>query len=423
MKRALAVAAALVLLGCSNQPPPPPGRPSPDRSRTASPPPATGEALAALDRLCPDIEFPSVRGATGPVPAELRAVEDMVERARGLDYEEPVDMQAVTRRRMAELVEEQTAGPEIDRFLARRGRALEVMGAVPPGTDLAQAFRDFSTSQVIGFYEPDEDVLVFIGTDRLRAFDKFTLTHELVHALEDQRFDLGKLIDLDEECREEAGMAARGLAEGSATSYSLTAVREGFTEKELTELAEQALSMDPSIPDSVPEFLVKLEEWPYLEGMAFVDELRDVGGDDLVDYAFEHLPVTTEQIMHPDRFPKDTPIPLDVLDAAGPSGWETIDVGEVGEAWLKAYLEVLDAPDSAEAAEGWDGGIYRAWSDPDGRRTVVVLETAWDGPDEAEEFAQALEGSLDGPPVEVSVAGDRVTVRFGSDAAALGSLP
>lgn len=410
---------ALTITACGSPQPPPPPRPerssvAPESPVAPSPPAATGEALAAAARLCPNVPATQPGGSRGPVPRSLREVQVPIERARGLEFLEPVDMRAVDPERMAALVREQIRGPGVTRYLRDRGRALEAMGAVPPGTDLARAYEDFTTSQVIGFYDPNADVLVFVGEERLSAFDRFTLVHELLHAIEDQNFDLDRLLAFDENCRDELGLAARGLAEGSATAYSLTVLQQAFTADELTEIGRDAMSADIQLPRSVPDFMVRLEEWPYLTGMSFVAALRERGGDAEVDRAFEQLPVSSEQIMHPERYPDDVPVELDVPDILGPAGWETIDVGEVGEAWLGAYLDVAGADDPASAAEGWDGGIYRAWAAPSGE-VVVILATAWDSAAEAQEFASAISDAM--PQAEVRLEGDRVTVRFERDGA------
>ena len=85
-----------------------------------------------------------------------------------------------------------------------------------------------------------------------------------------------------------------------------------------------------------------------------------------MDEALTTFPVSTEQILHPERWPNDVPQPVDVPDL-GPAlgaGWRDLDVMTVGEAWLQLMLALrLDAGDAERAAAGWDGGIYRAWTD------------------------------------------------------------
>ena len=62
----------------------------------------------------------------------------------------------------------------------------------------------------------------------------------------------------------------------------------------------------------------------------------------------------------------------------------------VGEAWLQIMLALrLDAGDAERAAAGWDGGLYRAWTD--GAHTAVVLRTVWDSAEDAQEFSDAMQ--------------------------------
>jgi hypothetical protein len=146
-----------------------------------------------------------------------------------------------------------------------------------------------------------------------------------------------------------------------------------------------------------------------------VTALDQRGGIDAIDEAFTDLPVSSEQIMHPERYPDDVPTPLDIPDVSeelGP-GWKDLDVMEVGEAWLALALKQrLDADPSNAAAAGWDGGLYRAWSDGDD--VAVVLETAWDSEQDAAEFADAIEEWIDDGAAEVLSTGSRVRVLFAS---------
>src|SRR6185437_9784165 len=134
----------------------------------------------------------------------------------------------------------------------------------------------------------------------------------------------------------------------------------------------------------------------------------------------------TEQIMHPDRYPNDVPIPLDVPDRSSAlgRGWTTIDVSDAGEAFLDLLLKLrLDGSRADEAAAGWGGGIYRAWANGD--HVAVEMSTAWDTAGDARQFASAMTEWIDagsGPARVLPVAGSRVRVLFGSDAASLERL-
>jgi hypothetical protein len=149
-------------------------------------------------------------------------------------------------------------------------------------------------------------------------------------------------------------------------------------------------------PEGVPPFIFDLQLWPYTAGQSFVTELEARGGIAEVDRALRTFPVTTEQILHPDRYPSDRPTRVDVPDLASDlgSGWGDLDVMQVGEAWLQAMLDLrLDDSTAEAAATGWDGGIYRAFTD--GSDAVVMFATAWDTQADADAFAQAVREWLD----------------------------
>jgi hypothetical protein len=298
------------------------------------------------------------------------------------------------------------------------------MGVIPPDADLRTALHEFYSGQVIGFYDPVSTELVFIGSQDPSPVERVTLAHELTHALDDQHFDLERLNVLEAECRDEELLAGVGVAEGSAQYFASQWAARYLSPDEL---AQVAFGGSGSGPQGVPEFVTELQYWPYLEGLSFVSQEAGSGGIEAIDRAFEDLPVSTEQVTHPDRYPSDEPTPTGVPDL-GPAlgeGWTDIDVMTVGEEWLAAALDLhLDGPTAGDAAAGWDGGRYRTWSD--GEEVAVALQTEWDSEDDAAAFADAMEqwlGEADlGSRSEVLASGSRVTVLWAPDDATLDAM-
>ncbi|HSJ50805.1 MAG TPA: hypothetical protein VLA90_05905, partial [Actinomycetota bacterium] len=182
-----------------------------------------------------------------------------------------------------------------------------------------------------------------------------------------------------------------------------------------------------SAPTSdIEPFISAVQGWPYTEGLRFITTLERDGGLEAVDGAFRDLPVSTEQIMHPERYPNDLPVPVDVPDLAPAlgRGWADLDVQFVGEMWLRLALALrLDGSAAAAAAAGWDGGTYRAWTH-DGR-VALVLATVWDSEEDASEFATAMEEWLGEGSQDAAVLapeGVEVRVLFASDPSTLALL-
>jgi hypothetical protein len=424
-----ALLAVLVVSACTGSGSEPLGSetaaPVPSAPETTSPAP-TGprSAQAALDRLCrrPPPQ-PASTGSEGPTPPAIKQVEGQVQEIRGLEFTERVPVDAASHDDLVKGLIQSFDSSYPARMYDRRSRAWQTIGVVPPGTSIRRSIERFAGSQVIGYYDPLTGQLVFIGTEDPTPVQKVTLAHELTHALDDQHFRLDRLNTLENDCADEAFQAALGAVEGDATYFMIVYAQRFLT---LDEQLELGLGTAPSTT-GIPPFVLELQTWPYTAGLSFIEAMDRRGGTEAIDRAMESFPVSTEQVIHPERYPNDAPTPVNVEDLSrelGP-GWTDLDVMGVGEAFLSIMLGLRLPPVTSEAAAaGWDGGTYRAWSD--GEHVALVLSTVWDEPRDAAEFASATRqwlGSRGGRSASLlPVEGQRVRVLFASDAATLASL-
>lgn len=386
-------------------------------------------AAAAMRTLCvaPTLNPGNVE-PNADTPPEIAQLESEVAQVRGLDYLHPVAVQAISDQEMDQKLEAAFADAYPVEYYARRSAAWRTIGVLPPGTDLRESLRAFLTGQVVGFYDQETGELVFRGEGDVGLTERLTLAHELTHALDDQHFRLKRLDAIAAGCRDEDFAAALGLIEGSAQYYSTQALIRFPPSLGLGDIAAalaDALTSGQGL-EGVPPFVQELELWPYTAGQAFVTQIAAGGGNAAVDRAFETLPKTTEQVMHPAAYTGDVPSKVDIPDLTGALGpaWGDLDAMQVGEEWLRAMLALrLDDATAGEAAAGWDGGVYRAWSD--GTDVAVVVRTAWDSPEEAADFAGAMQAWIDagaGAAVVLPPSGDRVGVVFATSDALVQTL-
>lgn len=388
-------------------------------------PTGPGSAAAALAHLCVHQSPgpPSTVAPEGPTPPAIAEVERKVEQIRGLEFTQRVAVHPATHAELVKGLQRSFDASYPAGLYERRSRAWQAIGAIPPGTSIRAALRRFGSSQVIGYYDTLTHELVFIGSADPSGIERDTLAHELTHAVDDQHFGLGRLDHLANTCQDDRFDAALALAEGDATSVQLAYAQRYLTLQEQIRLGLQGGGSTAGIPP----FILNLETWPYTAGLGFVHALTARGGERAVNDAFTHLPVSTEQIIHPDRYPNDVPQPVDVPDLAPAlgGGWRDLDVMDVGEEWLSILLALrLDGTTAAAAAAGWDGGIYRAWSDGD--HVAVVLSSVWDTEADATQFADAMQrwiAASPGQPAAVQpVTGEHVRVLFASDGPTLSAL-
>jgi hypothetical protein len=423
LRRVAGVLALTILAACTVG-----GSGSRDGAPNASAGPAGGYAVpiphvapggaptlrAAIAKLC--VAPPSTHGtpATGTLPPDLVSIAQAVEQARGHRYKHYPPATEVTNSQMDRRLLKnfrQTTSRQAD---DRRTVAWRTIGVIGPNDDLYRAYRAFTAGQVVGYYDPETGDLVYLGSGSLDFSERFTLAHELTHALDDQTFDLTRLDPLTAHCQDERTQAALGLVEGSAQYFAAVAVAENPSinlSDLLQAIADAANSGNP--PPGVPQFVFDQQLWPYSTGESFVASLVASGGTAAVDRAFQHFPVSTEQIIDPAMYPSDPPEPVSIPDltaALGPQ-WGDLDAMTIGEEWLRGMLALHDGV-SPDAATGWQGGGYRAWTD--GHDVVVALRTRWDEPDRAATFASALQdwAAAQQPAPSITRTGRDVTAVF-----------
>jgi hypothetical protein len=345
-------------------------------------------------------ELEARSGSASGSDRSLDEIADAVARLRELSFRTTIEPEVLSASALAarvrSLFEQDSPREEVD----ATQRVLETIGVAEPGTDLWELFVAAHEEQVAGYYDNREKRMVVLGDDIAdpSPFTRVILAHELTHALTDQHFNLGRLDRLRKRGEDEATAAFLALIEGDATLLMSLYLSEEMTpDEQLAALVEQDVSSDAL--DAMPPFLRASLLFPYTDGLVFVRTLYDRGGFAAVDRAYRDPPVSTEQILHPERYlgTSDDPLAVELpplRPSLGPS-WRRLTGGSIGELDVRLMLDLpvrsggLSARDAAVAAEGWGGGGYVAMGR--GERTLVAVMTAWDSPEEASEAAESIE--------------------------------
>jgi hypothetical protein len=126
--------------------------------------------------------------------------------------------------------------------------------------------------------------------------------------------------------------------------------------------------------------------------------LRNNGGWDAVDAAFDDPPVSMEQIIHPERYlERDHPLevsvaPVDTVLAAS-DGWAFVMERTLGEFYLRRHLRTqsLSNREVSRAATGWGGDRFQLYYNDRADELAWVLNLTWDTAQDAAEFAEIYE--------------------------------
>jgi len=285
------------------------------------------------------------------------------------------------------------------------------LGLMKPDIDLEAVLIDFLLSQVAGFYDPETDtmnVILLSGeapTDTIPILEQITYSHEYVHVLQDQHFDLEALLDrIDATENSDFQLAVISLVEGDATQ-AMTDFTLELAEEDPLALAAAVFSAGAdvgtvTIPDTVPAVIEEELLFPYLQGQVFVSAIRNNGGWSAIDTAFrENLPQSTEHIYHPERYlAGDMPIEvsLGTVGALLDDRWRLAQDTPVGEFYLRQHLGIyLDGAQVTAMTTGWGGDRINIWVDDTTGELVWVLHQVWDTPEDATEFADGYADFLD----------------------------
>lgn len=237
--------------------------------------------------------------------------------------------------------------------------ALKALGLLDPDVSLAEVYQDSLTAGAVGFYDADTEQLVVRG-DQLDLFGEAILVHEFTHALDDQWFDLGRVMGDDEA---EYGFSA--VIEGNATRVeeAWRAELDPGQQRQLERDELAALSSeDLATYDELPSIVQELDLSPYTDGFIFMRSVAAAGGEEAVDAALVDPPGTSEEILD---LGTDRSVDAEVILDPPPAGGQVVDEGRLGELLTRLWLGRL-------AASGWGGDYYVAWIDGDGRRCIIV---------------------------------------------------
>jgi len=266
--------------------------------------------------------------------------------------------------------------------LRREGLLLQITGFAPPTFDYLSEMLKLLEAQLEGFYEPKNGTM-YLAADLKGPQAQATLAHELVHALQDQKWDLRKRSDYKPGRGDEA-MALACLAEGDATSLMLDFLMK--PDKSALDIPDDALrelmasGMNIGDVQSVPHILRSTLIAPYMEGLGFVHELRRKGDWKAVDRAWDRPPTTTEQIMHVDKWEANEgpiAIPAPTALALG-EGWNKDDEDTFGElGFALTFAEWMDVEEARKAAAGWGGDRTSVFSKGD--QIAHAVHVRYDG--------------------------------------------
>ncbi len=366
---------------------------------------------------------------------EATAIAKQVGAIRGLSLKHQIAKGLRNRKQLRKALIKRLGEEVTDEDVANEAKVFKKLGLMPADLNYKQTLLDVLTEQIAGFYDQNTKKLYIMEGIPLEL-QRPAMAHEIFHAIQDQHFDIQRMVEpISSKENGDFALARSALIEGDASVVmidfslyengvlprgqvksvvdipmmanvlkQLSRKDMGALQKMVPKGAAQNSPIDPSqLSESAladaPRMVRKMLVFPYFGGMRFVIAARAGHTWKKVNKVYRHAPVSTEQILHPDRyFAGDEPVELDFQTDPVLDHQKLIYDSVFGEYQMRLVLEQhllhgdSDAKGRAEvdrAMTGWGGDRMRAFEDDAGHVLLTHL-SEWDTIKDAHEYFDAL---------------------------------
>jgi hypothetical protein len=337
---------------------------------------------------------------TPEIKKKMDEIQVQVIQERGLVPNHTLTRSLLTPAELKEKVKTEIMAGYTEESAADDKALLSSFGVINSDFDIQNFIETMYSEQIAGYYDDVTQSMYVVSGSGFGAEEQLTYAHEYTHALQDQNYDLQNGVGLDDSiCNENTDRcsAVQALIEGDASLSEEKWQDMIFNTQDYRTVMNFALNMNTPVFNSAPNFFQQDLLFPYTYGLDFVDYLYLKGGWDAVNHAYHQLPASTEQIMHPEKYPQDQPVEVTLPDISDLDlgGLQLQQQGTMGEWYLFLMLSTgenssdrLDAVTAAKAAKGWGGDAYIIYTDPDQNEKLLVQCVQWDDASESGEFYQ-----------------------------------
>jgi hypothetical protein len=369
-----------------------------------------------------------VTRADGLNETELDAVVNRsmarVEYVRGLEFRRTVPVEIISRETFRNRTRSWTPSGAAR---LRTNVLWEAAMMINESTDAAATQRSNVGAGVQGYYAPGRDHIVIVSDNETTLeMNEITLSQELFHALQERRFDISSYNRTTLEQRN----ARNGIVEGDGNYVDYRYQQRCGAEWDCL-MPRRSGDGGGGGGGDIHLGLYQVRFQPYSDGVAFVHDRYREGGWDAVDAVYDRPPASTEQVIHPSRYPDERPANMTVRDRSA-DRWQRLDpdrrptYASLGEAgmfvmfWYPSYVETrragyprtvvvphrshlnytesgsLDRLDPFNydhpVTDGWDGDRlvpYVTNESATTNETGYVWKSRWDSDADATEFRDA----------------------------------
>jgi len=316
-----------------------------------------------------------------------------IEKETGVLFKSPPTIESRTRDEVAKFVRQQLESDRARTQLAGQESAYKLLGMVPDTMNLLALLQRLLEEQIVGYYDPATKVL-YVVDGAAPALLRQTVSHELVHALQDQYVKIDSVqAQVDNADRQSA---AQAVLEGQAVFLQLRMdpnaspmlkMPGGWDRiRDAMKDAQTGMPVFSAAPRVVREGLL----FPYLGGADFVRRFIEKRPEKelLLD-----LPISTKQILNDAAYftgskaTRDVPV---TVTLPAPRTGTVVYSNSFGEFETRLLLvqHLKDEALARRGASGGDGDKFAVVRTANG--DAIVWATAWDSAVDAADFLDLM---------------------------------
>lgn len=316
-----------------------------------------------------------------------------IEQQLNLKFKTPPTLETRSRAEVAKFVAQQLTSDRAKRQIEGQQSAYRLMGLVPDTMDVGALLQRLLEEQIIGYYDPKTKVLYVVEGSSQDLLQQ-TVTHELVHALQDQYVPIDSIqADVSNADRQSS---AQAVLEGQAVYTQLfvdpnagPVIRMPGGWDRIRDVIRDGQTVMPvfaSAPRAIREGLL----FPYLGGADFVRRFVEHRP---IEELLTDLPVSSRQILNDASYftasPAERAVPINVT-LPTPSRGTVVFSNSFGEFETRLILveHLKDEVLARRAAGGLAGDQFTVVRTPSG--DAMVWASVWDSSVDAADFMTVM---------------------------------
>lgn len=316
-----------------------------------------------------------------------------IEKELGLPFKTPPKVEQRTREEVAQFVRKQLDSDRGRAQIAGQEAVYRLLGQIPDTLQLSALLQRLLEEQIVGYYDPATKVL-YVVDGAPEALLKQTVSHELVHALQDQYVNIDSIQNQTDDSDRQ--VAAQAVLEGQAVLMQLRIdpnagpmlkMPGGWDRiRDMIRDGSVGMPVFASAPRTVREGLL----FPYLGGADFVRRFIEKRPEKEL---LADLPTSTKQILNdaayftPTVTERDNAVTVTLPPPKSGTVFFTNTLGEF-ETRLTLVQHLKNDEVARRAATGVDGDRFAVIRTASG--DALVWASVWDSAVDAADFLDAM---------------------------------